>query len=99
MRGRNLVDDAILTMGAAAEEETEELVRWFCAFVVATKCYLRRTTIPPEQLAGILTPDEVERMEKRAPHTPLYCAHMMRAAIVRAMLLRDTADTEQGEQS
>ena len=55
-----------------APERTDDLIRWFCAFTVATKCYLRHSPIKGGQLSGILTPTEIERMVNEATQAGAY---------------------------
>lgn len=55
--GRAMSDDAIVSLKVIAPEEAEEVVRWFCAYAVAVKSFLRRAAVPPEQLADVLSPE------------------------------------------
>lgn len=87
-----LIGAATTSMCQTAPGETDELARWFCGFIVAAKSFLRSEKIPPEQLAGILSREEIQRVEATATHTPLYCARMMRAAIARGLLLEESGE-------
>lgn len=88
MRGRALCDDAIVNVGAKRPEDVDDLIRWFCAFVVGVKCHLRECgEMPAEQLAGILELGEVERVNaSMRSRFHLYCANKMRRAVKRALL-------------
>jgi putative membrane protein len=88
MRGRALCDDAIVNAGAKRPEDVDDLIRWFCAFVVGVKCHLRECgEMPAEQLAGILELGEVERVNaSMRSRFHLYCANKMRRAVKRALL-------------
>jgi putative membrane protein len=88
MRGRALCDDAIVNVGAKRPEDVDDLIRWFCAFVVGVKCHLRECgAMPAEQLAGILERGEVERINaSMRSRFHLYCANKMRRAVKRALL-------------
>jgi len=52
LQGRFLVDEAIVKMGAVAPHCTDDLIRWFCAYAVATKCFLRRHPMLPVATDG-----------------------------------------------
>ena len=88
MRGRALCDDAIVNVGAKRPDDVDDLIRWFCAFVVGVKCHLRECgAMPAEQLAGILELGEVERVNaSMRSRFHLYCANKMRRAVKRALL-------------
>ena len=88
MRGRALCDDAIVNVGAKRPEDVDDLIRWFCAFVVGVKCHLRECgAMPAEQLAGVLEHGEVERINaSMRSRFHLYCANKMRRAVKRALL-------------
>ena len=74
--------------GGERPEDVDDLIRWFCAFVVGVKCHLREDgEMPAEQLAGILEPGEVERVNaSMRSRFHLYCANKMRRAVKRALL-------------
>ena len=87
MRGRALCDDAIVNLGAARPEDVDEIIRWFCAFVVGVKCHLRVTSMPADQLAGIVSGGEIDRINgAMTSRFHLWCAHEMRRAVKRALL-------------
>jgi len=66
-------------------ELRDQLVAWTLGFAVASKQLLRKdVTINLHELAGILSPDQVERMSS-AKHPPLYAAGMARHVICRAL--------------
>jgi putative membrane protein len=83
-----LADDAIVTWPASKRRETDDAIRWACAFCVASKSFLRRERIPSLQLAGVLDEAEVAEIERVSTHTHLYCANKMRRAIAGALLER-----------
>jgi putative membrane protein len=62
----------------------DQAVAWTAAFAVASKQMLRgETEISHAELAGVLSPDDVIRLQK-AKHPPLYCCEEVRHAIQRA---------------
>jgi putative membrane protein len=83
-----LADDAIVTWPASKRRETDDAIRWACAFCVASKSFLRRERIPSLQLAGVLDEAETAEIERVSTHTHLYCANKMRRAIAGALLER-----------
>ena len=83
-----MADDAIVTWPASKRRETDDAIRWACAFCVASKSFLRRERIPSLQLAGVLDEAEVAEIERVSTHTHLYCANKMRRAIAGALLER-----------
>ena len=62
---------------------TDDGIAWACAFVAASKAFLRGVSeTPREELAGILSDEDRVRMS-RATHPPLYCVSMCRRAVRR----------------
>lgn len=62
----------------------DQAVAWTAAFAVASKQMLRgETDISQAELAGVLTSDDVMRLQL-AKHPPLYCCEEIRHAIQRA---------------
>lgn len=84
--GRAMVDHALVYLAPVAPREAEELAKWFAVFSVAVKSHLRRVPVPPEQLAGVVTREEVAEMEAKAANRPLYVSRKMRAAVARGLL-------------
>ena len=93
MRGRMLVDDVIVNLGPTAPKQVDDIIRWFCAFAVATKCHLRIEQLPSQQLSGILTAKEVDNMlQLMTTRFHLFCANKIRSAIASALLIETEAD-------
>lgn len=65
-------------------KQRDQAVAWTAAFAVASKQMLRgETDISQEELAGVLSSDDVTRLQI-AKHPPLYCCEEIRHAIQRA---------------
>jgi putative membrane protein len=81
---RRLVDVALVHGKGRDARALDDVCAWACAFVVASKQFLRGVkTISAEEVMGILSDDDRKRVEN-ARHPPLYCASMLRRAIHRA---------------
>jgi putative membrane protein len=73
-----------------SEEVTREIVRacddcvaWCAAFAVSSKQFLRGIdALPKEELLGVLSEEDVNKLQK-APHQPLFCYAMMRRCASR----------------
>jgi len=100
MCGRCLVDDVIVNIGQTHATDCDEVIRWYCAFVVGTKCHLRVTRLPAEQLTGIISEDTVDAINaKMESRFHLYCSNKMRTAIKNALLLNDEGKKTRGTPS
>lgn len=98
MRGRALCDDCIVNLGARRPEETDDVIKWFCAFAVGVKCHLRVEALCAEQLAGILTREEVDSMNASMDcRFHLFAANKMRRAVKRALLEEANDETARDE--
>ena len=80
---RDFVDVFVVYGDAIDERATDDAVAWACAFVAASKAFLRGVKeTPEEELAGILSARDRARMT-RATHPPLFCVSMCRRAVRR----------------
>jgi putative membrane protein len=72
-------------------QSRDQAVVWIGAFAVSTMHFLRReTSIPCDELAGFLSPDEIQKLQSSL-HPPLYASDQIRAALKDS--LNVTADT------
>ena len=86
--GRVLVDSAAIRCGHSPGA-TGAVAAWVLAFAVSTKAFLHgRPSVNQDELAGILEPQEVQRMSE-APHMPLYAAGALRASLAAALAPRN----------
>jgi ion channel-forming bestrophin family protein len=71
----------MLVHGAHQPVARDNALRWICAYAIATMQFIRSTKhIPPESLAGILTEQDVLKMQ-HSIHPPIYAAHQVRDAM------------------
>lgn len=81
---RNFVDYLFANGKGRDTEALDDACAWACAFVVASKQFLRGLRdISADEVAGILSEEDRVRLEN-ARHPPLYCVSMCRRALMKA---------------
>jgi putative membrane protein len=80
---RNLVS-GILLHSRHSQRNRDMAIRWSAAFCVAAMHFIRgEHHYNPDELHGILTPDQINKMQD-ADHAPLYAASMIRFYLRKA---------------
>ena len=82
---RNLVDYLLAHAPDGGDARaSDDVCRWTCAYIVASKEFLRGSReVPRAQVAGVLREEEARAVED-ARHPPMFCATEMRRALIRA---------------
>lgn len=92
---RNLVDYFLAHAPDDCDAHaSDDVCRWTCAYMLASKQFLRGLRdVPRAQVAGVMREEEARAVES-ARHPPMFCATMLRRALIRAFDVEDASVQE-----
>jgi len=85
---------SILVHTNHAPEARDKAIAYVAAFAISTKHYIRgQQEIPDDELAGILTHNEIHRLEI-SPHSALFSSNKIREYLKKAFLITSTTPVQ-----